>query len=130
MEHYKTFSLKDGISGVHVLSLVSKGSSSPKRWKLFCLLDTVHNTNDYKKKNLSVFQKDNSEKQWVRFGSMHKNTKIVSVNLRSHFVYGTKEDDHRSKQNILNQFTYVANKKYISIQPLLHKSSVPVFCFI
>jgi len=97
--HYKTFSLKDRISGVHVLSLVSKGSASPKRWKLFCLLDTVHDTNDYKKKNLTVFQKDNSEKQWVRFCSMHKNTKIFSVNLRSHFVYGTKEDDHRSKKN-------------------------------
>jgi hypothetical protein len=65
-----------------------------------------------------------------RFGSTHKNTKIFSINLRSHFIYGTKEDDHRTKQNILYQFTYVANKKDISIQPLLHKSSVSVFCVI
>jgi len=111
--HYITFSLKDGISDVHVLSLASKISTSPKRWKLFCLLDTVHSTNDYKKKNLTVFQKNNSEKQWVRFGSTHENTRIFSINLRSHFIYGIKEDDHRTKQNILYQFTYVANQKDI-----------------
>jgi hypothetical protein len=80
---YITFNLKDGISDVHVLSLASKRSTSPKRWKLFCLLDTLHNTNDYKKKDLTVFQKNNSEKQWVRFGSTHKNTKIFTINLRS-----------------------------------------------
>jgi hypothetical protein len=125
--YYITFNLKDGISDVHVLSLASKSSTSLKRWKLFCLLDTVHNTYDSKKRNLTVFQKNNSEKQWVRFGSTQKNTKIFGINLRSHFICGMKEDGHRTKQNILYQFTYVANKKDISIQPLLHKSSVYVF---
>jgi hypothetical protein len=66
---------------------------------------------NYKKKNLTVFQKNNSEKLWTRFGSTHKNTKIFSINQRSYFIYGTREDDHRTKQNILYQFTYVAKKK-------------------
>ena len=80
-----------------------------------------------RKRILLCFRKNNSEKQRVRFGSTHKNTKIFSINLRSHFIYGTKEDNHRTKQNIVYQFTYVANKKDISIQALLIKVVFLIF---